>query len=254
MKNIIRFSFLIFVFIIVLNIQAQDYQSYFQAANNAYRQQNYEQAIELYQNILSQGYHSKEVYFNIGNSYYRLNRIGEAILYYEKAQKLDPRDGDIQYNLELANLRVIDRIELPPRFILFEWWDNLKLFFSIQQLSRLISILFALTVFCLILGLFNKRYRLRRWFLYFSAVAGLLTIFGVYILIIRTGELKEVHWAIVLSPTVTVLSAPDENSTDVFLLHEGVRVSLNEDRGDWVKISLPDGKSGWMKKNDIGII
>lgn len=254
MKNIIRFSLLIFIFIINVNIQAQDYQSYFQAANNAYRQQNYELAIELYQNILSQGYHSKEVYFNIGNSYYRLNRIGEAILYYEKAQKLDPRDRDIQYNLELANLRVIDRIELPPRFILFKWWDYLKFFFSIQQLSRLISILFALTVFSLILWLFNKRYRLRRWFLYLATVAGLLTIFGVYILIIRVGELKEVHWAIVLSPTVTVLSAPDENSTDVFLLHEGVKVSLNEDRGDWVKISLPDGKSGWMKKNDIGII
>jgi tetratricopeptide (TPR) repeat protein len=244
MNKIIKFSLLFFVFNIMVNGQSQDYQNYFKAANNAYHQQNYEQAIELYQNILSQGYHSKEIYFNIGNSYYRLNRIGEAILYYEKAQKLDPRDVDIQYNLELANLRVIDRIE----------WDNLKLFFSIQQLSRLISVLFALTVFCLILWLFTKRYRLRRWILYLSAVAGLLTIFWAYILIIRTGELKEFHWAIVLTPTVTVLSAPDENSTDVFLLHEGVKVSLNENRGDWVKISLPDGKSGWMKKNDIGII
>ena len=254
MKRLIGITVLIIVVSLFVNLRAQDFNELFQKANQAYRAQAFDEAIELYMNILSEGYHSNEIYFNLGNCYFRLNRIGEAILYYEKALKIDPQDNDIQYNLELANLRVIDRIELPPKFILFQWWDKLQLFFSIDQLTKLIVLFFFAAIISLILWFFVKRYRVRRWFLTFSALLGFFTIFWAYILIVRVKEYNNLRQAIILSYTVTVMSAPDENSTDVFLLHEGVKVRLDEQRGEWVKISLPDGKSGWLKSDNLGII
>ncbi len=254
MKILIRITVLTIIITLFINLGAQDFNELFQNANQAYRAQAFDEAIELYMKILSEGYHSKEIYFNLGNCYFRLNQIGEAILYYEKALKINPQDNDIRYNLELANLRVIDRIELPPQFILFQWWDNLKLFFSIDQLTRLIALFFFAAIVSLILWLFVKRYRIRRWFLMICTLFGLVTIFWVYILVVRVREYNSFRQAIVLPYTVTIMSAPDENSTDVFLLHEGVKVHLEEQRGDWVKISLPDGKSGWLRSDNLGII
>ena len=102
--------------------------------------------------------------------------------------------------------------------------------------------------------MYFKRDRVQRLMFSASLLFGLLTLFSAYILIIRVQEQKEHREAILLNPSVTVLSAPDENSTDVFVLHEGVKVHLNEQRGKWVKISLPDGKTGWMKSDALGII
>ncbi|GAB4365526.1 MAG: tetratricopeptide repeat protein [Calditrichia bacterium] len=235
-------------------LPAQELNQLFLQANKAYTSEKYQEAIELYQGILSQGYQSAEVYFNLGNCYYRLNEIGQAILYYEKARQLDPQDPDIQYNLELANLRVIDRVEMPPRFFLFEWWDEIKTFYSIHQLTYLVLILFSATLVILMIWLYIRNYRFKRLVLSLSVITAILTIFWAYIFFIRVREYHTHREAIILVPSVTVFSAPDENSTDVFVLHEGVKVYLDDQRSDWVKISLPDGKTGWIKNQTFGII
>jgi len=253
-KNLKTLPILSLVFLLFTGVYAQQPRQLFQKANQAYQDQNYQQSIELYQNILGQGYQATEIYYNLGNAYFRLNNLGQAILNYEKALKLNPNDPDIRYNLELANLRVVDRLELPPRFFLFEWWDSLKTYFSLTQLTRLVAILFTLSILLIVLWLFIRRYRLRRWLLTGAIVSGVLFIFWGYILISQSGEYGDRHQAVVLTPTITVMSAPDEGSTDVFLLHEGVKIRLDEQRESWVKISLPDGKSGWIKTKDIGII
>jgi tetratricopeptide (TPR) repeat protein len=233
---------------------AQDPKTLFQQANQAYQSQEYEKATALYQQILSQGYESKEVYYNLGNCFYRLNQVGQAVLYYEKALKLDPHEEDIRYNLELANLKVIDRVEIPPRLFLFELWDDLTSYFSLTQLTRLVAILFAVTIMLVILWLFIRQYRLRRWLISLVAIAGLLTIFWSYILILQSQSSMKQRQAVVLVPSVTVRSAPDDSSTDVFILHEGVKVHLDELRAEWVKISLADGKSGWLRAENLAII
>ncbi|OGB63854.1 MAG: hypothetical protein A2Y94_14050, partial [Caldithrix sp. RBG_13_44_9] len=177
-----------------------------------------------------------------------------CVLYYEKALKLDPHDADILYNLELANLKVIDRIEIPPRLFLFEFWDNLKNFYSLAQLTWLAALLFAITIMLIILWLFVKQDRLRRWLLSLAAVAGFLTIFWSYILIIQSQSFTRQRQAVILVSSVTIRSAPDDSSTDVFILHEGVKVHLDELRAEWVKISLADGKSGWLRTENLAII
>jgi len=233
---------------------AQDPRTLFQQANQAYQGQEYEKARALYQQIVSQGYESKEIYYNLGNCFYRLNQVGQAVLYYEKALKLDPHDEDIRYNLELANLKVIDRIVIPPRLFLFELWDDLKTYFSLTQLTRLVAVLFAVTIILVILWLFIRQNRLRRWLLSLAVITGLLTIFWSYILILQSQSYTKQRQAVVLVPSVTVRSAPDDSSTDVFILHEGVKVHLEELRAEWVKISLEDGKSGWLRAVDLAII
>lgn len=253
LRSRIKLSLLILLISLTFGA-AGELESLFKQANAAYHSEKYQEAIQRYQKILSQGYESAELYYNIGNCYFRLSKIGPAILYYEKARRLDPHDPDIAYNLELANLKVVDRLEIPPRFFLFEWWDGVKLFYSIPQLSYLILILFSLVVLFLIIWLFSKRNRWRRISLSGAIVVGILLVFWVYIFLIRIHEKQHLIEGVVLAPTVAVRSAPDENSTDVFVLHEGSKTRLEEQRDKWVKISLPDGKTGWIRSETLGII
>lgn len=254
MKHLKIFLILWFLFDSVALSASSHLQELFREANRAYRSEKFQEALDHYNDILSQGYQSAALYFNMGNCYYRLNQIGEAVLYYEKAKKLAPRDADVQYNLELANLRVIDRVKMPSRFFLFDWWDAAKFYFSVFQLPYLVTGLFALTILVIIIRLFVKRDRIRRWVLSFAVILGILTIFWGYIFLIRMTEFSTRNRGVILTPSVTVLSAPDENSTEVFVLHEGSKVELSDQREKWVKISLPDGKTGWIASRHLGII
>ena len=248
----------IFLLFILLSISISSAQSgvdyYFEQGNQSYRDSKFKEAIEQYQKVIAAGYESGGLYYNLGNCYYKLGEIGYAILYYEKARKLLPNDAEVNFNLELARLKVVDRIELPPRFFLFEWWDKIKYFYSIPQLSRLMIIFYVLTATIFIVYLFLKRNRIRRLLFYIFIGSLIFTIFSGYFLFANIKEEKSNQYAILLSQSVNVLSAPEENSTDVFILHEGVKVKLEDSRGDWLKIVLPDGKSGWIKRNNIGII
>ena len=232
----------------------EDLRNLFVQANQAYRANQYQKAVAIYKRILSRGFESKELYYNLGNCYYRLNEIGEAILYYEKARKLDPGDPDVKYNLDIANLRVVDQVKLPRRFVLFEWWDALKWHYSIFQLRNLVFSLYFLTVGLLIAWLFVRRHRIRQTLLTLGVLLGILTIFWSYIFYLRISEVKNHREGVILTSSVTVLSEPEENSTDMFILHEGTKVFLDEQRGEWMKIRLPDGNSGWIPAGVIGII
>lgn len=190
----------------------------------------------------------------MGNCYYKLNKIGYAILYYEKALKLLPHDPEIKFNLELANLKVIDRIEMPPRFFLFDWWDAVRHFYPINKLARLVITLYLFTTVFLIVLFFVKRDRFRRIVILLFSLSLILLLFWGSIFILNINEEKENILAVVVVPTVTVESAPEESSTDVFILHEGIKVRLKDQRGEWVKIELPDGKSGWMKSENVRVI
>ncbi len=227
---------------------------FFEQGNESYRENDYQTAIDWYQKILDAGYEGGRLYYNLGNCYYKLDKIGYAILYYEKSQEFLPDDPEVNFNLELARLKVVDSIEMPPRFFLFEWWEDIKDFYSIHQLINLVTVLYILTSAILIIFLFLKADHVRRFLFPGFIVLSILTLFWGYILFTNIHEEKANQHGIVLSPNVTILSAPNENSTDVFVLHEGVKVKLDDRREDWVKISLPDGKSGWMKRAHVGII
>lgn len=225
---------------------------FFEQGNQAYKQGDYQQAIDWYQRILEAGYQSGRLYYNLGNCYYKLDEIGYAVLYYEKARKLLPDDPEVNFNLELAKLKVIDRVEMPPRFFLFEWWDAVKGFYSIPQLTSLVTILYVLTALLFITFLYLRKNRIRKIIFSFFALSLFLTLFCGYLLFANIQDEQSNRHGIILSSNVTILSAPNENSTDMFILHEGAKVKLDDHREDWVRISLPDGKSGWIRKTHVG--
>ena len=248
------FMILVILVISPTMLLSQTPEVLFDNANKLYQEQSYQKAIEFYQQILAQGYESAEVYYNMGNCYYRLNETGKAILFYEKALALEPNDSDIRYNLDMANLKVIDRIEMPQRFFLFEWWDALVRYFSLSELTRLLIIFYMILILALVIFLYLRRDRIRRYLLIIIVLMGLSTLFSGYLLYVKAHSYVNHRFGIVLSSTATVYSAPDENSTDVFILHEGLKVRMDEVRQEWVKISLPDGKSGWIETTTLGII
>ena len=118
----------------VFYTKAQEADSLINKANEMYAQGKYQDAAIVYENILKQGYESAELYFNLGNAYYKQNVIATAILNYEKALQLSPNDDDIKYNLELANRFVVDKIEVLPVFFITGWIKNLKNIFSSNNL------------------------------------------------------------------------------------------------------------------------
>jgi len=254
LPGFLAFLSLIF-FLYWLPLEAQSGSGYyFEQGNKAYRANRYEKALEWYQKIVASGYQSAALYYNMGNCYFRLNRIGESVLYYQKALKLNPDDKEIRDNLDLARLKIIDRIEAPPRFFLFQWWENLLKFYTIPQWTRLTAFLYVLSMLIAILMILFKGHKFVSRIRFLLWTGGVLTLFSAYLLFVNVRREKSIKQGVVLVPAVTLTNAPEENSSAAFILHEGVTVQIIENRDEWVQISLPDGKSGWMKKADLGII
>lgn len=257
MKNIFNTLRIVFILIATFSLatfaqSGTDY--YFEQGNQAYRDGNYQEAIDWYQKILDTGYESGRLYYNLGNCYYKTDQIGRAILNYEKSKKFLPNDSELQFNLELARLKIIDRIETPPRFFLFEWWDQIKNFYTISQLTNLVLLSYIVSAAILVAFLFLKADRIRKILFSTFIITLILTLFCGYLLFANIHEEKTNQYGIVLSPNVTVLSAPGEGATDVFVLHEGIKIRIGDQRGDWLKIVLPDGKSGWIRNSHVGMI
>jgi len=257
LKNIFNTLRIVIILIVIISLAslAQSGTDYFfEQGNQAYRDGNYKEAVDWYQKILSAGYESGRLYYNLGNCYYKMDQIGRAILYYEKSKKFLPNDSELEFNLELARLKIIDRIEMPPRFFLFEWWDKIKNFYTISQLTNLVLILYIFTTIFLVAFLFLKADRLRKILFSTFIITLILTLFCGYLLFANIHQEKTNQFGIVLSPSVTVLSAPSEGATDVFVLHEGIKIGVEDQRDEWLKIVLPDGKSGWIKSSHVGRI
>ncbi|HNX44787.1 MAG TPA: tetratricopeptide repeat protein [Bacteroidales bacterium] len=219
--------------------------------NKAYSQGHYEDAIALYGEVIRMGYESENLFYNLGNAYFKNNELPPAILYYEKALKIDPNDADTRYNLAVANSRIADKIEKIPELFYKRWWTNLKNLFSLDTLSVLI-ILFVITGLVLAgIYLVSRRMILRR--VSFWSAAALLALAFVMLGIAsqKNSQLKARKEGIVFTPTVTVKSSPDPSSIDLFVLHEGSKVLVQDSIGGWIEVKIANGSQGWILATDI---
>ena len=230
---------------------AGEMETLFIKANEYYQSGSYSAAIAEYQKIRDLGYESWELYYNLGNAYYKDRQIARAILNYERARKLAPKNEDINFNLELANLSVVDRIPRLPQFIFFEWISNLATLLSLKLLGIISITLYVLFVGLLILKLLVKSSAFVRFSKGVVIITGVLLVIFSGLFSIRVFENESTVEAIVLSEKVDIKSAPVDVGTDVFSLHQGVKVQIKEHSGEWVKIRLADGKIGWMKHTHL---
>jgi len=217
-------------------------------ANNLYASNEFDKAIKIYESLVGQGLESSELYFNLGNAYYKKQELTKAILYYEKAKLLAPNDDGIQFNIDLANQFVVDKIEPLPRPFFLKWGQSILNLFSTNGWS-LISILAFICMLALAaLYIFAQSLSFRK--ISFSAAIFFLIISLLSFTLAGKQKSKITHrnHAIIFSTTVTVKSSPDESGTDLFVIHEGLKVEIKEELGGWADIKLEDGNAGWVKK------
>ncbi len=233
-----------------LPVAAQTPADLFTRGNDLYRAGQYDRAATEYENILKQGYVSAAVYFNLGNAYYRQNRLGLAILAYERAARLAPGDADIRHNLRLLNLKTVDRIEPVPELFLIQWMRSVAALTTPATAMALFlagwGLLFV-SLATLYLVARPAIVRALRW----TALAGLLfgVVGGGLVGLQRLQDTTHDE-AIVIASVVTAKSSPDDHSVDAFVIHEGLKVKSTDAVGDWVKITLPDGKVGWVRAEE----
>jgi len=226
----------------------------FTAGNEFYKLRQYEKAIDSYHEILKRGFESPGVYLNIGNSYFRLGMIGKAILYYERGRRLDPSDEDINHNLAFANLKITDKIETLPGIFLFQWWEVVISLFSITGWTIVLYIL--LLLFLASVGLFFlARDPLINKISFFSGIVLVLfLLLNTAVIVSRVNIENTEKYAVIMPPSVIVKSSPDKESVDTFIIHEGLKVSIEDKVENWYRLRLEDGKSGWVHKDAFEFI
>ena len=234
------------------NVAEVDYL--FQKANEAYRAEQYQRADSLYRAILSKGYENGTLYYNLGNCAYKLGNIGEAVLFYRKALKLNPHDDDAAKNLKIARLKVLDKIELPPRFFLLKWWDALIHNWHFTAYGKLALAFWWILFLAAGVWVVVKREALRQWMRRLAMFAGILFLLTAGLGYAAYTAQVEKQQGVVIADVLTARSAPEEHATELFVIHAGTELSVLEKRQGWLKIRLLDGKEGWVPANAVGII
>jgi tetratricopeptide (TPR) repeat protein len=223
-------------------------------ANTAYLAKDYQQAAQLYETTLAENGASATLYYNLGNTYYRLNKIAPAILNYERALLLDPGNRDVRFNLEIARLKTVDKIEPLGEIFFAQAYNAVKNLYSANQWSRIAVACFLAFIICLFLFSFSRRIALKKIGFYAGGLLLLLCITGNIFAYNQKKKLTHRTSAIIFSPTTTIKSAPDNSGTDLFILHEGSKVQTINQLGEWYEIETADGNVGWISNKEIEII
>lgn len=222
-----------------------------QKANENYTKQQYKQAIEGYNQILATNMESPEVYFNLGNAYYKTGQYTLAILNYERAKLLAPDDEDITFNLQVANQKVVDSIQELPGLFIVRWWNSIVNSQTTDTWAAFSIIGFIAFLVMLGFYFFAKTTDIRRITFWTGCFLILFTIFTWSFAAKQKGRLVNHAYAIVMQPTVTVKSSPDAAGTNLFVIHEGLKVRITDKLGEWVEIKLADGNKGWLLAETI---
>lgn len=226
-------------------------EALFEKANTAYQMNDYQSALQYYKQIEANGFRAPELYFNMGNTYYKQGELGLAILYYERARKLDPLDEDILTNLEIANEQTVDDLRLPEQSWIFDAYLYVRNVFTVNQLLIVVLLAFSFVFIA---------YFLKRWVLTQSEWLMNGLIVGAAIVCLMAGLLASVRISnlqieegIVLEESVEVFSNPNDD-TKAFILHEGTKFEVKRKLNDRYEIRLIDGKTGWIGINDAALI
>ena len=223
-------------------------QSLIESGRHAYAEGKFAAALEHYKMLNDKGYHSFELYYNIGNTYFKLNNIPAAILYYEKARRLNPHDGDLLFNLELANSKIADKVEVLNQGQFLESFLRQLAVDSWAILSVAFFFLFLITLF---LFIYLRQATSKRLFMGMSAICLLLSFIMFFMAWQSRKELYDRNYGIVFDPSITVKSAPGDAGNKLFVIHEGLKVELLQRNGEYSKIKLPNGHIGWIPAESV---
>lgn len=249
-----KYGIIFFLFLIPTFLFGQEEALQFEQANQLYRSGKYQEATQMFEKIVMNGYESAALYYNLGNAHFKLQNIPSAILAYERAKRIAPQDEDVLYNLRLANLRVIDKIEPLPRLFIIDWWNSIIDLFP-SSMWAAIGIGGLWVAICFGALFMSARSALVQKFSFIIIGTTLIVTIVACIGMLQRAEAEHsTEYAIVFSQSIAVKSAPDSQSTELFALHEGVKVEVLDAVGEWRKIRLADGKVGWLTAASMWLI
>lgn len=225
--------------------------SLYQLAGSLYEQGQYEAALERYGAVILSGKESADLYYNMGNAAYRSNSIGHAILYYEKALKLNPAHEDAIHNLDFVSRYRLDAFEEVPVLFLGAWVSGFVEMLSEQTWSMLALFFFIIVLAGLLVYLFSRQLILRKSAFISGLAALLLFVITVFSALSRHRDIVNPDSGIILAPSVVVRSSPSESGTELFILHEGTKIKVNEEVNNWQNIKVIDGREGWISTADF---
>jgi len=247
MKRIILFLSLTMCFVLSAFAQMQAVTQ----ANELYAKGNYQLAAKQYEEILAIQGVAPELYYNLGNAYFKMNETGRSILNYERALRLSPTYENAQVNLELAQQKVVDNINQAPTFFIGRWIDELiKLLTSNQWI--IISLgLFLFSLVSAFMFIFGSSHQLRKTSFYSGVILLAISVVCLAFSGLQKNYMTNHSEAVVMSGVVVVKSSPDESGTDLFQLHEGTKVTIKSSLGGWSEIKLKNGSIGWVEQVNI---
>lgn len=248
--RIISFICLLFSFTVVVA------QTPFERAGAAYNAQRYADAVAMYDSIETDEGVSAELYYNRGNAYYKMGKYAPAILNYERALLLSPGNPDIRYNLTLANTKITDKIEVTGTFFINVWAENVRDWFGSNTWAIIAIVSFLLFISGLALYIFTdiERMKLKKIGFFVALPMIAVSVIANICAVTQNNRGNKHDNAIVFAHEVSVKSSPAESGTELFILHEGTKVSLLESVGEWVEVRISDGNQGWLPMRSIEVI
>lgn len=228
-------------------VYAQAPEEIFAKGNELYRAGRFNDAVKEYESIVRQGYVSPSLLFNLGNAHYRSGNIGRAILWFERAAKLDAGDPDIEFNLRLASSRIVDRIEPLPELFLLTWIRSLAGVTAFSTSVILLMIAWVLMFVLLALVNLMRGSALNTLFRWGILGALVFVLLFAFVVAVQVQDVVDQSEAIITERSVTAKNSPDGESLDAFVIHEGLKVRVSDSVGDWMRITLADGKVGWIR-------
>ena len=221
----------------------------------AYTEGDYAQALRDWKDVQATGMMSRELYYNLGNAYFKTGEIAPAILWYERALRLDPSDADVRYNLEFARAQTQDKIDEVPEIFFEQWRHALCYLLPSNTWAALSLVFFGITVALVLLFLLGSTSARRRTGFFTAIVTLLLALLGWDFARWQRAEARRQDMAVVMRPVSSVKSSPSaESAKDLFILHEGTRVKVLDNVSGFSNIELADGRQGWIPSGEIEII
>ncbi|MBA4321423.1 MAG: hypothetical protein C0408_01265 [Odoribacter sp.] len=252
MKLSFRILFLLLLILSVIEVVAQEgkYEK-FKMGESLYSSGKYTEALEEWMSIYNAGVRSAGLEYNIGNAYYKVSNIPGAILFYERALLLKPADEDIQYNLQIARTLVVDKFVEIPELFFIRWYNFLSLTLSTNLWAAISIISFILFLGALSIYIYSSRYKYKVTGFWFAIFILFLCVASVSFSIRNKNLIYNNSEAIIFSPVISGKSSPDNSGTDLFVLHEGTKVTIEDEVGEWYEIRLSDGNKGWVPANSL---
>jgi len=253
--NFRYFIIIAFTFLISQAALSQDTgKEKFDLGATSFSSGNYQEALNYWLDLYNTGFRSANLNYNIGNAYFKMNNIPAAILFFERAWLLKPSDENINYNLQIARTLIVDRFQEIPELFFVRWYNYISLLVAANIWAIFSLICFILSLLLLSLYIYTSRYRFKVLGFWLAMLFFLLSVSSLSFALRNKSLVYDSHRAIIISPLVNGKSSPDNSGTDLFVLHDGTKVTIEDEVGEWYEIRLSDGNKGWVPVNSLNII